>query len=193
MEQIAFQEQFRALLYTLSRNAPNPIDVLDVGEVDQEVGQIPNHVRVFESKLPSEVLLGEDMKESPQRMIGRNPHLVSVAPIGLSAATRSRNDRIMPQFRTKQQGAAFLTRRSICPLDEQALAQWGDREAGCSEYCCLPLTTVTDDRRHNPYTAQVPPNPMLTLPLSTMTGTSLAPFENSNIRSIAFLSFLTST
>jgi hypothetical protein len=26
-----------------------------------------------------------------------------------------------------------------------------------------------------------------------MTGTSLAPFENSNIRSIAFLSFLTST
>ena len=89
--------------------------------------------------------------------------------------------------------SAILTRRSICPLDEQALAQWGDREAGCSEYCCLPLTTVTDDRRHNPYTAQVPPNPMLTLPLSTMTGTSLAPFENSNIRSIAFLSFLTST
>ena len=62
-----------------------------------------------------------------------------------------------------------------------------------SEYFCLSLNTVADDRRHNPYTAQVPPNPMLTLPLSTMTGTSLAPFENSNIRSIAFLSFLTST
>jgi hypothetical protein len=32
---------------------------------------------------------------------------------------------------------------------------------------------------------------MLTLPSSTMTGTSLAPLENSNIRSIAFLSFWT--
>jgi hypothetical protein len=123
MEQIAFQEQFRDLLYTPTRGAPNPIDVLDVGEVDQKVGQIPDHVRVFESELPSEVPLGEDMKESPQRMIGRNPHLVSVAPIGLSAATRSRNDKTIPQCRTKQQGVAILTRRSICPLDEQALAQ----------------------------------------------------------------------
>jgi len=99
----------------------------------------------------------------------------------------------IPQFRPKQQGVAILTRRSICLWMSRPWLNGGIERRDASKYSCLPVTTVADDRRYNPYTAQVPPNPMLTLPLSTMTGTSLAPFENSNIRSIAFLSFLTST
>jgi len=41
-------------------------------------------------------------------------------------------------------------------------------------------------------TPQLPPYPMLTLPLSTITGTERPPFENFNISSRRVLSFRTS-